>query len=160
MTSATKKVLFICTGNTCRSVMAEFLLNRLSQDRGLGWEARSCGVAAERYFQVPQGVRSSLKAEGIVDVEHTAQLVSRELLSWADLALAMTPEHRAEVLDRFPEFRAKVHVLKPYAGLPGPEGVADPIGQSDKVYAACCGEIRRALEAVFARAASAGAKES
>lgn len=160
MTTSPRKVLFICTGNTCRSVMAEFLLHKLSRDKGLGWEARSCGVAAERYFQVPQGVRSALKAEGIEGVEHTAQLVTRELLSWSDLALAMTPEHRAEVLDRFPEFRAKVHVLKPYAGIEGPEGVADPIGQPDKIYAACCGEIRKALDAVIERAASAGAKEA
>ncbi len=155
-----RKFLFICTGNTCRSVMAEFLLNKLSRDKGLGWEARSCGVAAERHFQVPQGVRSALKAEGIESVEHTAQLVTRDLLSWADAALTMTPEHRAEVLDKFPEFRAKVHVLKPYAGLKGPEDVADPIGQPDKVYAACCGEIRKALDAVIGRAAPAGAKEA
>ncbi|MEK7858945.1 MAG: low molecular weight protein arginine phosphatase [Elusimicrobiota bacterium] len=149
MTTTPLKVLFICTGNTCRSVMGEFLLNKLSKDRGLGWTARSCGVAAERYFQVPPGIRAALKAEGIDEVSHVAQLVTRELLGWCDVALAMTREHYEELSDHYPEYRQRLKVFKPHCGVEGSENVEDPIGQSDRVYAACCKEIREALESLI-----------
>ncbi|OGS58300.1 MAG: hypothetical protein A3J79_04040, partial [Elusimicrobia bacterium RIFOXYB2_FULL_62_6] len=134
--------------NACRSVMAQRLLARLG---GPGFEARSAGVAAEGYFQVPAGVRAALKGHGVEGFEHRPQLVTRELLAWADLVLVMERGHREFILDKFPEFRAKVHVLKAYAGRPGPEDVADPIGQADEVYAACCAELRACVEALLAR---------
>ncbi len=143
-----KKILFVCTGNACRSVMAQQLLARLG---GPGFEARSAGVAAEGYFQVPAGVRATLKGHGVEDFEHRPQLVTRELLAWADLVLVMERGHREFILDKFPEFRAKVHTLKGYLGRPAPEDVADPIGQADEVYAACCADIRACVESLLVR---------
>lgn len=148
MSQEPRKVLFICTGNTCRSVMAEFMLNKISDERGLGLEARSCGIAADRGFQIPEGVRRALAPEGIERIEHVAQLVTRELLGWSDLALAMTRAHRETVLDQYPEFGRKVHVLRDYAGLSGPD-IEDPIGRPDPVYFACRDNIREALEALL-----------
>lgn len=144
-----KKFLFICTGNTCRSVMAQWLLDKASRDLGLGLETRSCGVAAERYFQVPSGTRKALAARGVEGFSHTAQLVTRELLAWCDAALALTKAHRDEVLDRYPEFRSKVHVFKTYAGAAGPADVEDPIGQSEMVYETCCVEIGQAIASLL-----------
>ncbi len=152
------KVLFICTGNTCRSVMAEFMVKKLAQEKGLDWEAGSCGLAAERYFQIPPGVRKALKAVGVEAVSHVPQLATRELLAWADLALAMTQGHREALAGEFPEFERKLHVLRAYAGLPDPD-IEDPIGQPDPVYAACRDRIREALEALIAREQKAEAKE-
>ena len=143
-----KKLLFICTGNTCRSVMAEFLINKISAERGLGLTAKSCGIAAERYFAIPPGVKAALKTEGITKVEHVAQLIGRELLGWADLALTMTRAQREVVTDLFPEFGPKVHVLRQYAGLPNLD-IDDPIGSPDPVYAAARDTIREALEALI-----------
>ena len=156
----TGKVLFVCTGNTCRSVMAEFLLNRMAPGRGMTLTARSCGVAAERYFQVPAGVRAALQAEGITKVDHVPQLVSRELLAWADLVLTMEHMHQEMVLDQYPESRAKVHILKTYAGLPGSQDVADPIGKPDQIYAACCSEIKESLEVILAQGSMATNKRA
>jgi protein-tyrosine phosphatase len=143
-----QKFLFVCTGNACRSVMAQQLLARLG---GPACEARSAGVAAEGYFQVPVGVRAALKAQGVPDFEHRPQLVTRELLAWADLVLVMERGHRELILDKFPEFRGRVHTLRGYLGRPAPEDVADPIGQADEVYAACCAEIKSCVEALLAR---------
>lgn len=143
------RILFVCTGNTCRSVMAEFLLDKLARDRGLGLRARSAGFAAERHGQVPPGVRTALESEGIPVAEHVPQVVSRELLDWADLVLVMERAHRDMLLDRWPEFRAKIHTLKGHAARPGPEDIADPIGRTDPVYAACCREIKESLEAIL-----------
>lgn len=148
MSQEPRKFLFICTGNTCRSVMAEFMLNKISRERGLDLEARSCGVAADRGFQIPEGVRRALAPQGIERVEHVAQLVTRELLGWSDLALTMTRAHRDIVVDQYPEFGRKIHVLREYAGLPVPD-VEDPIGRPDSVYASCRDAIREALDALL-----------
>jgi protein-tyrosine-phosphatase len=148
MEKAPKNLLFICTGNTCRSVMAELLLNKLSAERGLGLSVKSCGIAAESYFAVPQGVRNALKADGLEIIAHKARLVSRELLAWADLALAMARLHREVVVDLYPEVGPKIHVLREYVGLPQPD-IDDPIGWPDPIYAACRDKIRETLEALI-----------
>lgn len=140
-------ILFICTGNVCRSLMAEILMNRLCSRARLNIDARSCGIAAERYFQPPQEVWRTLSALAIEPREHQARLVTRELLEWADLALAMTRLHRETVLDLYPEFTRKVHVLRRYAGLPDPD-ISDPIGQPLPFYESCRDRIIEALEAL------------
>ncbi|MBI5210723.1 MAG: threonylcarbamoyl-AMP synthase [Elusimicrobia bacterium] len=149
-TTPPKRFLFICTGNTCRSLMAEKLLAKLSDDRSLSLESRSCGVAAERYFEVPKEVYAVLGGVGIARFDHVPQLVSRELLRWADMALAMTDEHLEDVIDRYPEYGGKVHVLGRYADLAEPN-VEDPIGQAEGVYAACRDKLAKAVQAVLER---------
>lgn len=128
--------------------MAEKLLTKLSLDRQLPWQSRSCGIATETYFKVPAPVVKVLATQGVAGFEHKAQLVSRELLGWADLALAMCEEHVDEVVDRFPEFTRKVHLLRGYVELPRPN-IEDPIGAPDEVYTECLKQIREALEALI-----------
>ncbi|MBI5623500.1 MAG: threonylcarbamoyl-AMP synthase [Elusimicrobia bacterium] len=143
---ARRNILFVCTGNSCRSVMGEKLLEKLASGLEPGFSARSCGVAAERYFEVPAPVYAVLEPLGIPRFDHVPQLVTRELLAWADFAFAMTDEHLEEVLDRYPEFTGKVHVLGRYVDLAHPS-IEDPIGQSEAVYAACRDKLREAIEA-------------
>ena len=156
MPGPAKKILFICTGNVCRSLMAELLMARLSQQRGLGLEVRSCGVAAEIYFAIPPGARAALAEVGITQVEHVAQLVTRDLLEWADLALTMTRTHCEELTDRFPEFGFKLHVLRGYAGL-GETDILDPLGRPDKAFSHCRDKIAEALESVARKLQSSAA---
>ena len=149
--AAPPKALFICTGNTCRSVMAEFLCNKLARDRGLTLSARSAGLAAERSAPIPSGTRAALSAAGIAEARHEPQPVTRELLDWADVVLVMERRHRDELIGRYPELQAKVHTLRGYAAHPGPEDISDPLGRPDPVYAACCREIQESLEAILNR---------
>jgi tRNA threonylcarbamoyl adenosine modification protein (Sua5/YciO/YrdC/YwlC family) len=140
-----RRFLFVCTGNSCRSVMAEFLLNKMSQARGLDLQGRSAGVAADPAFPIPAGVRAALTAEGIAAVEHVPTPISRELMDWADLVLAMERRHCQLLRVLFPDAAHKI------ATLGGADDVADPIGQSDAVYADCCRTILTALETILGR---------
>jgi len=146
-----KKFLFVCTGNICRSLMAEKLLQKMASAKGLDWQARSCGVAAQGYYVVPAEIRDILKRAGVPDFEHKAQLVSRDLLRWADLVLTMTEDHREIVVDMHPEFRFKIHVLRSYVGLSKPD-VEDPMGLDMEDYERCAAVIQEALEGLLAKA--------
>lgn len=144
----TRRILFVCTGNICRSAMAEHLLRFWSEKRGLGLEVRSCGTAAESWYEVPVHARSLLAAEGVPEFVHRPQLLTRDLLRWADVVLVMTQHHQEHICDSYPEFTLKTRLLRAQAGF-GDENVADPMGRSAEVFAACLAVIRESLEALL-----------
>ncbi len=142
------KALFVCTGNTCRSVMAQYLFLDEARLRGLSdWEAKSAGLAAERYFEVPSGVHKALAARGVSPAGHIPQLATRELNRWADAVYPMTKAHRDALWDELPEFRAKTVLFLEACGL-GAFDVPDPIGQPDAVYLKCRDTIEQGIVAL------------
>jgi protein-tyrosine phosphatase len=146
-------IVFVCTGNSCRSVIAEYLLNKMSKDKALKWEARSCGTAAERYFPTPEGVKVALRERGIENFKHTPQLAGRELLGWADVVLAMTRGHRDHLIDDYPEFTDKTHLFTEYCADEVTD-VPDPIGKPTAVYQKCRDDIEDALKSLLEKHAS------
>jgi len=146
-------VLLICTGNSCRSVIAHYLLEHMARERGLPWKIQSCGIAAQSSFPIPAAVHKALAQRGVRDVRHTPQPLTRELLEWADVALTMTRMHRDFARDLFPEFRSKIHLLIEYAS--GVESdVEDPIGQPDEAYFRCREVLEKALAATLEKHAA------
>ncbi|MDR6225502.1 low molecular weight protein arginine phosphatase [Desmospora profundinema] len=107
-----KRFLFICTGNTCRSPMAEALLRKRAAERGLSLEVKSAGVSA-----LPGGAASFpavevLKEKGIDHSDHRSQPVTAELLDWADVVLTMTRSHRQWLIHSHPIAVDKAYTLK------------------------------------------------
>jgi protein arginine phosphatase len=143
-----KRFLFVCTGNSCRSVMAEKLLNKLARDKGLSWEALSCGTSATRALGVPSGVKKALAGHGVEVVSHMSRAATENLLEWADVVLAMSTEHVEILNQRFPTKKEKIQLFRGHLGLPRPD-VADPIGKPDREYELCCKDLREGVEALI-----------
>lgn len=113
-----KNILFICTGNTCRSPIAEGLMRRLALDAGLELSIQSAGVAAMAGGPISAHSKKVLEDKGI-PTDFASQAVNAELVAKADLILTMTLRHKQQVLSRFPEVADKIYALKEYARSSG-----------------------------------------
>lgn len=109
---AMKRILFVCTGNTCRSPMAEALLRKKAEDRGLSLEVKSAGVSALPGITASSPAVEVLKEKGIDHRHHRSQPVTKELLLWADVVLTMTRSHHQWLIHSYPEAVDKAHSLK------------------------------------------------
>ena len=131
------KLLFVCTANACRSLMASVLAREHARERGLDWETRSAGVAAESYFKVPREVKKLLQERSGADVSaHVPRLITEDWVDWADRIYVMEKGHRDAVVERFPQAGKKTSLLDPAGDIP------DPIGKDAAVYAACFERLR------------------
>jgi len=144
-------ILFVCTGNTCRSAMAEALLKKMLQEKGLSHvTVKSCGVGASPQFTVPPVVKQLMAEEGINISQHRPQRLDEEIVSKADLILVMEKYHYDTLIDSFPEAESKTFLLKEFTNehLKGNNelNIYDPIGQSPEVYRYCKEEIKKCLE--------------
>jgi protein arginine phosphatase len=128
------RILFVCTGNTCRSPMAEALF---AQKKGKHDEVKSAGLyASPGSAASPQSI-AVLKEKGI-SINHRSKMVTEELISWADLILTMTENHKFAIQKQFPTSVNKVYTLKEYVS----EESNEIIGELQEVYAEL--ELKRA----------------
>lgn len=152
-----KTVLFVCSGNTCRSPMAEGLLRKIAEERGLGGEdgimVMSAGLAAWEGDPASEHARTVAAEEGFDLGAHRARRLVPEMVREADLVLAMTERHKAAIVALVPEARDKVFTLKEFAqqGAEGGLDVGDPYGGSVEVYRRTMAEIKEALTRGFDR---------
>lgn len=150
------QILFVCSGNTCRSPMAEAWLRNIIQNGECGKDSNitvsSAGLFAEDGEVASQGAIRAMKRRGIDISSHRARVVSEELLNEADLILCMSAGH-CEALEYSVGKEKKLMTLRGLAyGDEGPHAsIVDPFLGDDEVYEVACVEICEAINTIISK---------
>jgi len=148
-TVRTKTVLFVCTGNSCRSVMAEYLLRDMLKERD-DVQAFSAGTSVFIQSMASAETISVLRKQGLDASGHQSQPLNSILLHKADLILVMTRTHRQQVLERVPSVENRVYLLREFTHEPVEMDmnldIPDPMGKLPIAYEECFLTIRDAME--------------
>lgn len=143
-----KKILFVCTGNTCRSVLAHHYGAMLAAAGKLKVQFSSAGLAAEKDIPQPDIVARLLAKEGVKDFKHVPAMLTGKMIKSSDLVLAMTAAHKTEIIARYPRAAKKTYTLVEYAGF-GHDDIADPYGRDDLFYFEIFRLIKSAVKAAL-----------
>lgn len=136
-------ILFVCTGNTCRSPMAAALMNKIARDEDLDVRIESAGVFAEEGQPASTEAIVAMKKYDIDLLGHHAQQINSELIEKSDLILTMTEGQKMLFADVAPD---KVYTLCEYAGVEG--DIDDPYGGDVEEYEEVAEILYLALQAM------------
>ena len=155
-TQKPRTVLFVCTGNTCRSPMAAALYNDMTRPREICTACADAeleplhGVALSAGLYADEGAPISAEAVAVLQeasvmpmpehdyTAHTARNVTREMMENADLVVGISARHAMELTLRFPEHAAKIVSM--------PMDISDPFGQGVAAYRTCLVQLRYCLQ--------------
>ncbi len=142
------KILFVCTGNTCRSPMAEVIFNKLSKDKSLNHSAISRGTAV--FMQQPMNTKSknALNSNNFDVKNHTSLQLTLEDIEECDLVLTMTSAHKIALKNAFPKFKSKIYDINEKA-YGKDSDIEDPYGKEQEAYDKCFNELLEAIEKII-----------
>lgn len=146
------KIMFICTGNICRSAMAEGMMRKLVQEQNKEAEVYSCGIYAETGdYATYNAVEAASKYDADIS-NHRATNIRDSKIEEMDVILCATISHKQSVLYLHPELEGKVFTMKEYAKLDknGQDmDIKDPWGYDMDVYENCAKEIKECLDIII-----------
>ena len=145
LTEETSSVCFVCTGNTCRSPMAEAVLKHLCKG---AYKVCSAGISPSEGDSISENAVKALKKAGIEctpdnDYEHhRATAVTEETVRSCDKIVAISGRHMMALIYAFPQYAEKITVM--------PTDIPDPFMQGEEVYERCLEAITDCIRRMFA----------
>ncbi|MBM7662450.1 protein-tyrosine phosphatase [Bacillus mesophilus] len=136
-------LLFVCTGNTCRSPMAEAIAKHLSNDIHI----KSAGVYAVEGSAASIHTVEALSEQG-VPINHSSQGLTKNLVDWATYIFTMTQSHKDMIVRQYPESLPKIYTIKEFAQN-SQSDVMDPYGGPIEVYRQTFNELNEVVQALL-----------
>lgn len=144
-----QKIMFVCTGNICRSAMAEYMLKKRVEEENLPIKVYSCGTFAENGDRPTEEAIKTMKEYGIDITEHRATNITNSNIENMDIILCATANHKRVVLDLYPNLAGKVFTMKEYVGdTEDGIDISDPWGYGLFVYRMCASELYKVIEKI------------
>lgn len=146
-----EKICFVCTGNTCRSPMAEALFNYLNKDKNI--KAVSAGISAYG-MQISEKAVRALNKRGIQSnaendfKNHISRMINEKIMSECSKIIAMTGNHAMLLMGSFPNYASKIFAM--------PCDISDPFGGNDSIYEMCLSEIEEGITEIFPELGKSG----
>ncbi|HWL12566.1 MAG TPA: low molecular weight protein arginine phosphatase [Ureibacillus sp.] len=147
-------IYFICTGNTCRSPMAEAILRSKNLE---GVQVKSAGIYALDGGEISENAKNVLEQEEIA-VNHVTSQVKQTDIEWADLILTMTLAHKNMILHAFPNAHSKTFTLKEFVVPFSSKDVSDPFGGDLATYKYTYLELSRLIDALIEKISGGSTK--
>ena len=146
-----RTILFVCSGNICRSPFAEGLLKKLLKEGGLsGISVSSAGMLALTGTAASYNAIRVASEEGIDISWHKAREITDEMLIDADLILVMENKHRQDILRRFPEVGERALLLRNFAQFGSTDrSIFDPYGLNVENYRFAFQDIKECVMGVY-----------
>ncbi len=141
------KIMFICTGNICRSAMAHKLMQKKLKDNEVkGIDVYSCGIFAENGDASTYNAIEVTKEYDVDLKSHKATNIRDSKIDEMDLILCATMSHKYSVIQMYPSLANKIYTLKEYVDENKDLDIKDPWGYDIEIYRFCIAEIDRLLD--------------
>lgn len=146
-----KNILFVCAGNTCRSVIAQALFQKLKEELcpELDYSADSAGIAVDHGISASNETIFCLAKQGIDVTTHQAKMVDARLLEKSSLILTMTNQQLNYLKDKFPHAKNKIFLFKPFSHQKKymkNDEIEDPFGRGLSFYENICQYLKQDIK--------------